>query len=132
MPVCNAPKDSGPVPVIGAVHGADGVHDGCIKGFVRGYGGSFPYLGPYDRTKASTVLLGGIVVAKKFTFDPVNRYDPPGLGESEMRDILDRRFTVERLEQTEFTVRGQVHDALILLGTTRMLSRQGSSEDGVT
>ena len=34
-------KDSGPVPVNGAVHGADGIYDGCIKG-ARGYGGEFP------------------------------------------------------------------------------------------
>jgi hypothetical protein len=79
-------------------------------------GESFPYLGPCDRTKASTVLPGGIVVAKKFTFDPVNRYDSPVLSESGMRDVLDRRFTVERLEQTEFSVRGQVHDGIILVG----------------
>ena len=35
-------KDSGPVPVNGAVHGADGIHDGCTKGFARGYGREFP------------------------------------------------------------------------------------------
>jgi len=79
-------------------------------------GENFPYLGPYDRMKASTVLPGGIVVAKEFTFNPVNRYGPPRLSESEVRDVLDRRFTVERLEQTEFSVRGQVHDGIILVG----------------
>jgi len=40
MPVRNALKDSGHVPVNGAVHGADGVHDGCTKG-ARGYGRVF-------------------------------------------------------------------------------------------
>jgi len=38
MPVRNALKDFGPVPVNGAVHGADGVYDGCTKGPARGYG----------------------------------------------------------------------------------------------
>lgn len=37
-PVRKALKDSGPVPVKGAVHGADGVYDGCTKGFACGYG----------------------------------------------------------------------------------------------
>ena len=45
MPVRNALKDSGPVPVNGAVHGADGIHDGCTKGFARGYGRVFPVPG---------------------------------------------------------------------------------------
>ena len=45
MPVWNALMDSGPVPVNGAVHGADGVYDGCIKGPARGYGGVFPVPG---------------------------------------------------------------------------------------
>jgi len=36
MPVRNALKDSGPVPVKGAVHGADGIHAGCTKGPARG------------------------------------------------------------------------------------------------
>ena len=45
MPVCNALKDSGPVPVKGAVHGADGIHDGCTKGPARGYGRVFPVPG---------------------------------------------------------------------------------------
>ena len=44
MPVCNTLKDSGPVPVRGAVHGADGIHDGCTKG-ARGYGREFPVPG---------------------------------------------------------------------------------------
>ncbi|MCL7414094.1 MAG: class I SAM-dependent methyltransferase [ANME-2 cluster archaeon] len=65
---------------------------------------------------AAALKPGGIVVAKEFTIDPVNRFGPTGLSESEMRDVLDRRFTIERLEQTEFSVRGQVHDGLILLG----------------
>ena len=42
MPVRNALKDSGPLPVKGAVHGADGVHAGCTKGFARGYGKARP------------------------------------------------------------------------------------------
>jgi hypothetical protein len=45
MPVCNALKDSGPVPVKGGVHGADGVYDGCTKGPARGYRRVFPVLG---------------------------------------------------------------------------------------
>jgi len=45
MPVRNALKDSGPVPVKGAVHGADGVHDGCTKRPARGYGREFPVPG---------------------------------------------------------------------------------------
>ena len=40
-PVRNALKDSGPVPVNGAVHGADGIHVGCTKGPARGYGRVF-------------------------------------------------------------------------------------------
>ena len=44
MPVRNALKDSGPVPVNGAVHGADGIHYGCTKG-ARGYGSEFPIPG---------------------------------------------------------------------------------------
>jgi len=35
-------KDSAPVPVNVAVHGADGIRDGCTKGFARGYGREFP------------------------------------------------------------------------------------------
>ena len=45
MPVRNALKDSGPVPVKGAVHGADGIDAGCTKGPARGYGGEFPIPG---------------------------------------------------------------------------------------
>jgi len=45
MPVRNALKDSGPIPVNRAVHGADGIHDGCTKGSVRGYGRVFPVPG---------------------------------------------------------------------------------------
>jgi len=45
MPVRNALKDSGPVPVNGAVHGADGVHVGCTKGPAHGYGREFPVPG---------------------------------------------------------------------------------------
>ena len=45
MPVRNALKDSGPVPVNGAVHGADGIHNGCTKGFARGYGRVFSVSG---------------------------------------------------------------------------------------
>jgi len=45
MPVRNALKDSGPVPVNGVIHGDDGVYDGCTKGFARGYGRIFPVPG---------------------------------------------------------------------------------------
>jgi len=62
MPVRNALKDSGPVPVKGAVHGADGVHAGSQKDLRVDIGEYFPYLGPYDRTKASAVLFGGSAV----------------------------------------------------------------------
>ena len=37
-------KDSGPVHVNGAVHGADGIHYGCTKD-ARGYGRVFPVPG---------------------------------------------------------------------------------------
>jgi 2-polyprenyl-3-methyl-5-hydroxy-6-metoxy-1,4-benzoquinol methylase len=65
---------------------------------------------------AAALKPGGIVVAKEFNFDPMNQFGPSGLGKSELQNVLDRRFTVERVEKTEFSVRGQVHDALILLG----------------
>ncbi|MBW6517733.1 MAG: hypothetical protein K0A89_04430 [ANME-2 cluster archaeon] len=65
---------------------------------------------------AAALKPGGIVVAKEFTIDPVNQYGPAGLSESEMRDVLDGRFTVEMLEKTEFSVRGYAHDGLILRG----------------
>ena len=45
MPVWNALKDSGPVSFNGAVHGADGIYDGCTKGFARGYRRIFPVPG---------------------------------------------------------------------------------------
>jgi len=45
MPVRKAQKDSGPVSAKGAVHDADGIHDRCTKGFVRGYGSEFPVPG---------------------------------------------------------------------------------------
>jgi len=45
MQVHYALKDSGPVPVKGAVQGADGVYDRCTKGFARGYGREFPVPG---------------------------------------------------------------------------------------
>jgi len=45
MPVRKAQKDSGPVPVKGAVHGADGIQDGYTKGPARGYGKEFPVPG---------------------------------------------------------------------------------------
>ena len=60
MSVWNVLKDSGPVPVKGAVHGADDVHAGCIKDLRVDMGENFPYPGPCDRTKASTVLPVGM------------------------------------------------------------------------
>ena len=39
------PEGPGPVPVNGAVHGADGIDAGCTKGSARGYGGVFPVPG---------------------------------------------------------------------------------------
>lgn len=78
-------------------------------------------LEPVERPKwtdlvAAALKPGGIVVAKEFTIDPVNRFGPPGLSESEMRHVLDGRFTVKSLARTEFAVRGQVHDGIILVG----------------
>ena len=62
MPVWNALKDSGPVPVKGAVHGADDVHAGCIKDLHVDMGENLPCPGPCDGTKASAVLPGGNVL----------------------------------------------------------------------
>ena len=62
IPVCNALKDSGPVPSMGRFKVLMAFMMDAKKDLRVDMEENFPCLGLYDRTKASTVLPGGDVL----------------------------------------------------------------------
>ena len=51
---------------------------------------------------ATALKPGGIVIAKEFTYNPKRHFGPRGFTKSELQSVLDDRFKIDRLEQSNF------------------------------
>lgn len=64
---------------------------------------------------ATALRPGGLLIAKEFTYDPVRRYGPRGLTESELRGILEVRFSIESIEKSRYPGRENTRATLLLI-----------------
>jgi len=51
---------------------------------------------------ATALKPGGTVIAKEFTYNPKRHFGPRGFTKSELQSVLDDRFKIDRLEQSNF------------------------------
>jgi SAM-dependent methyltransferase len=64
---------------------------------------------------ATALRVGGVLIAKEFTYDPVNHYGPRGFTKPELQSILDERFKIESIEDSWYPGPRFRHAAILLI-----------------
>jgi SAM-dependent methyltransferase len=64
---------------------------------------------------AAALKVGGLLMAKEFTYDPVRHDGPRGFTKAELQSILDERFMIESIEDSWYAGPSFRHAAILLL-----------------